>query len=82
VHEQVQLSLSNPIIRPWEEIKDNNHRAGIGYEKEVNFHIPYYTKPILFQSDGVIQEISYSPTPTQEHIPKCQHCHRVGHMEN
>jgi hypothetical protein len=23
VHEQVQLSLSKPIIRPWEEIREN-----------------------------------------------------------
>jgi DNA-directed RNA polymerase specialized sigma54-like protein len=33
VHKQVQLSLSKPIIRPWEEIKDNKHRTCIGYEK-------------------------------------------------
>jgi hypothetical protein len=46
VHEQVQLSLSKPIIRPWEEIKDNKHKTSIGYEKKVTFHIPDYTKPI------------------------------------
>jgi hypothetical protein len=82
VHEQVQLSLSKPIIRPWEEIRDNKHITCIGYEKEVTFHIPDYTKPIQFQSVGLLQESSYSPAPVQEQIPKCQHCHRVGHMED
>jgi hypothetical protein len=37
VHEQVQLSLSKPIDRPWEEIRVNKHRTRIGYEKEVTF---------------------------------------------
>jgi hypothetical protein len=82
VHEQVQLSLSKPIIRPWEEIRDNKHITCIRYEKEVTFHILDYTKPIQFQSVGFLQESSYSPAPVQEKIPKCQHCHRVGHMED
>jgi len=82
VHEQVRLSLSKPIIRPWEEIRDNKHITCIRYEKEVSFHVPYYTKPVKFQSIGLLQERSYSPTPVQEHILKCQHYHRVGHMED
>jgi hypothetical protein len=82
VCEQVQLSLCKPIIRPWEEIKDNKHRTSIGYEKEVTFHIPDYTKPIQFQSVGFLQESLYSPAPVQDKIPKCQHCHQVGHMED
>jgi hypothetical protein len=44
------------------------HKIGIIYEKEVTFHIPYYTKPIQFQSVGFLQEISYSPAPIQEKI--------------
>jgi hypothetical protein len=46
VHEQVQLFISNPINKPWEEIIDNTHIIGIGYENEVIFHISYYIKPI------------------------------------
>jgi hypothetical protein len=44
VHEQVQLSLSKPIIRPWEEIRNNKHKTGIRYDKEVTFHTPDYSK--------------------------------------
>jgi len=44
--DEVKLSLSNPTIKPWEEIRKNNHRIGIRYEKEGTFHIPYYTKLI------------------------------------
>jgi hypothetical protein len=76
------LSLSKPIIRPWEEIGDNKHRTGIIYEKEVTFHISDYIKPIQFQSVEFLQEVSTSPIPIQDRIPKCQHCHRVGHMED
>jgi hypothetical protein len=41
------------------------HKTGIGYEKEVTFHILDYTKPIKFQSVGFIQKGSYSPGPVQ-----------------
>jgi hypothetical protein len=41
---QVQNSLSKPIIRPWEEISHNKHRTGLGYDKEVTFHTPDYSK--------------------------------------
>jgi hypothetical protein len=46
MHEHVQLSLSKPIIRAWEEIRENKHITCIRYEKEVTFHILEYTKPI------------------------------------
>jgi hypothetical protein len=55
---------------------------GIGYEKDVTFHNPDYTKPIQFQSVGLLQESSHSPAPVQEQILICQHCQRVGHMED
>jgi hypothetical protein len=64
--DEVHLPLSKQIIRPWEEIRNNNHRTCIGYEKDVTFHIPYYTKPIKFQSVGLLQEGSHSPAPVQE----------------
>ena len=44
--EDVQLVLSKPVIRPWEEIVKNKHRTDLGYNKEVKFHILDYSKPI------------------------------------
>ena len=50
VHADVaaQPALLKPIIRPWEELVHNKHRTGLGYDKDVSFHIPDYTKPIIF----------------------------------
>jgi hypothetical protein len=70
----VQLFLSKWIIRPWEEIKNNRHKTGIGYGNDVNFHNLDYTKPIQFQSVALQQESSHSSAPVQEQIQKCQHC--------
>jgi hypothetical protein len=56
--QQVQNTLSKPIIRPWEEIIYNKNRTGLGYDKEVTFHIPDYSRPIKFQSVGFLQEDS------------------------
>ena len=36
----VQPALPKPIIRPWEELLHNKHRTGLGYDKDVSFHIP------------------------------------------
>jgi hypothetical protein len=60
-HDQVQLSLSKPIIRPWEEINDNKNRPGLVYDKEVTFHTVNYSKSIQFQSVGFLQEVLTSP---------------------
>jgi hypothetical protein len=81
-HNQTQNTLSKPIIRPWEEIIYNKNRTGLGYDKEVTFHIPDYSRPIKFQSVGFLQEDSLSPVQVQHHNVTCQHCNRVGHMEN
>jgi len=84
----VKNSLSKPIIRTWEEISHNKHIIGLGYEKEVTFHIPDYSKPIQFQSVGFLQEVSTSPkvltspVQVQHHNAQFQHCNRVGHMES
>jgi hypothetical protein len=43
--QQVQNTLSKPIIILWEEI-NNKHRARLGRDKEVTFHIPDYSRPI------------------------------------
>jgi hypothetical protein len=59
--QQVTDIVSNPITRPWEEIIYNNNRIGLGYDKEVTFHIPDYSRPIKFQSDGFLQEATTSP---------------------
>jgi hypothetical protein len=53
---QVQHDLSKPIIRPWEELHFNRNRHGLGYENQNSFHIPNYSKPILFVSVGFLQE--------------------------
>ena len=45
-NQQLRNDLSKPIIRPWEEIRYNRQRKGLGYEKDVTFHIPDYSKPI------------------------------------
>jgi hypothetical protein len=70
----VQNTLSKPIIRPWEEIIYNKNRTGLGYDKEVTFHIPDYSKPIQFQSVGFLQEFSTSPIIVEHQNDKFQHC--------
>jgi len=57
---EFQSALPKPIIRPWEELVHNKHRTGLGYEKDVSFHIPDYSKPIQFQSIGFLEDISSS----------------------
>jgi hypothetical protein len=79
---QVQNTLSKPIIIPWEEIIYNKNRIGLGYDKEVTFHIPDYSRPIKLQSARFLQEASTSPVQVQHQNDKCQHCNRVGHKEN
>ena len=44
----IQLAPPKPIIRPWEELVHNKHRIGLGYDKDLSFHIPDYSKPIKF----------------------------------
>ena len=80
--QQVQNTLSKPIIRPWEEIIYKKNITRLGYDKEVTFHIPDYSRPIKFQSAGFLQESSYLHASFQENILKSQHCHQVGHMED
>ena len=60
---EVQLAFSKPIIRPWEELVHNKHKTGLGYDKDVSFHIPDYSKPIQFQSYRFLQDGSSSPAP-------------------
>ena len=79
-------ALPKPIIRPWEELVHNKHRTGLGYDKDVSFHIPDYTKPIIFQSAGFFYDSSPAAIPDPVLLPqqivKCQHCDRVGHMKD
>ena len=75
----VQPAPLKPIIRPWEELVHNKHRTGLGYDKDVSFHIPDYTKPIIFQSAGFLYDSSLAAVPDpapqqQSQIVKCQHC--------
>ena len=58
---EVQLTLPKPIIRPWEQLVHNKHRTGLGYDKDLLFHILDYSKPIQFQSAGFIHDSSPAP---------------------
>ena len=55
---EVQFALPKTIIRPWEQLVHNKHRTSLGYDKDLSFHIPDYSKPIQFQSAGFIHDIS------------------------
>ena len=39
VNVNVQVPPPKPIIKPWEELVHNKHRTGLGYEKDVSFHM-------------------------------------------
>ena len=58
---ETQSALPKPIIRPWEQLVHNKHRTGLGYDKDLSFHIPDYAKPIQFQSAGFIHDNSSAP---------------------
>ena len=59
---EAQVLPPKPIIRPWEELVHNKHRTGLGYDKELSFHIPDY-KPIKFQSAKFLYDSSHSAVP-------------------
>jgi hypothetical protein len=73
-HQELQNDLSKMIVRPWEELSFNKDRHGLGYDKGNNFHIPNYSKPIQSVSARFLEEVTNLDN-------KCQHCHRVGHLE-
>ena len=58
---KTQSALPKPIIRPWEHLVHNKHRTGLGYDKDLSFHIPDYAKPIQFHSAGFIYDSSPAP---------------------
>ena len=80
--QQLRNDPSKAIIRTWEEIINNKHRTWLGYENDLTFHIPYYSKPIQFVSAGFLHENLTSPVPVKLQSVKCQYCQRVGHMED
>ena len=58
---ETQSALPKPIIRPWEQLVHNKHKTGLGYDKDLSFHIPDYANPIQFQSAGFIHDSSLAP---------------------
>jgi len=66
---EIEYTLPNLVIRPWEELVHNKHRTGLGYDTDVSSHIPNYSKPIHFQSAGFLHDSSpsivldYAPLP-------------------
>jgi hypothetical protein len=71
VHEQVQISLYKPIIRPWEEIREKKHKVGISYEKKVIFQILDYTKQYFSKVSDFIKNVHINLLK----ILKLQYCH-------
>ena len=69
----VQTNLSKPIIRPWEEIRNNKHRTRLRYENVLTFHIPDYSKPIQFVSAGFLHENLTTHVPIKLQSFKCQY---------
>lgn len=81
------------IVRPWEELQFKRNQNGLGYENANNFHIPDYSKLVLFVSVGflagnlsgleAIEDINQADDAKHlEEILERRHCHRVGHMED
>jgi hypothetical protein len=73
-HQELQNDLSKMFVRPWEELSFNKKRHVFGYDKSNNFHILDSSKPVQFVSAGFLEEVKNLTN-------KCQHCHRVGHLE-
>jgi len=67
---EIQRSLPKPIIRPWKELVNNKHKIGLGYDKDVSFHIPDYSKPVQFHSVGFIHDSSPSVVPGSGPLPQ------------
>jgi len=66
---EVQFALPKPIIRSLEELVSNKHKIGLGYDKEVSFHIPDYSNPIQFQSVGFLHDNSPLNVPDSGPLP-------------
>lgn len=89
----VQIS-SKPIIKPWEEIKNNKNRQGLGYViDDTNLHVPDYFEAIKFVSVGFLAQLPSAGSekvadkqnntqPEVEVLPKFSHCQRTSHMED
>lgn len=50
----------------------------MGYNKDVPFHVPDFSKAIHFHSVGFLGDVILQP----QQIIRCQHCERVGHEKN
>ena len=71
----VHTSPPKPIIRPWEELVHNKHKTGLGYDKELSFHILDYSNPIKFQSAGFLHDSS--PTTVLDSAPLPKHKQQI-----
>jgi len=69
---ETQSALPKPIIRPWEQLVHNKHITGLGYEKDLTFHILDYSKPIQFQSAGFLHDSSHPVVPDFAPLPQQQ----------
>lgn len=87
--QKIRHTIPKTIIKVWEELVHNKHKTGLGYDKDVSFHISDYSKPIQFHSAGFLHDNSPSavldsgPLPQQrQQIVKCQYCDRVDHVKD
>ncbi|MCY6524899.1 hypothetical protein, partial [Actinobacillus pleuropneumoniae] len=77
---EIQSALPKLVIRHREELLHNKQKNGLGYDKDVSFHIPDYSNPIQFQSAGLLHDNPPSvvqnsaPSHSQSKVVKCQHC--------
>jgi len=69
---EIQSALLKLIIRPWEQLAHNKHKTDLGYENDVSFHIPDYSKPIQFQSVEFLHDTSPSTIPDFAPLPQQQ----------
>ena len=56
VQHQILHDISKTNIIPWEELQSNRNQRGLGYENQNSFHLPNYSKLVLFVSVGFLQE--------------------------
>jgi hypothetical protein len=77
------------IVKPWEELLFNKNQHTLGYDKGNNFHIPVYSKLVMFVRTGRLDEdlktSKFNDIVDDQHIEEkleFQHCHTIGHMEN
>lgn len=77
--QKVQNDILKMIVKLWEELHFNKSWHGMGYEKGINFHIPYYSKPFQFVSAWFLYEKLNSLELNAHENSICMRCINTGH---